>query len=188
MGGDLLIDASNTPLSGPAFGGSAQLTANTGSVTIDGSVQLLANATAGPVASGPGNSAFGGSLEVSATSGGSITINGTSLVMQAVATGGGSGDTIGDIGGDAFGQLASITTGGPADSITVNGGINIDVTGVGAAAGNSGGRGGNGSGGSVLVQANGGTIATRLDSPLRRTAPADMPGQGGWASAARSAS
>lgn len=160
ISGDATVDTNHDPASGPAFAGTSQLVANGGSLTVGGIARVQARATAAAVGGGGGDFANGGTLAVNAVSGGTIAINGSGLIMDAVATGGATGDTIGDVGGSGFGGLANITIGGPADAISVLGAINIDVTGVGGLAGNSGGQGGSGTGGTVSIQANGGTIAT----------------------------
>lgn len=151
IAGNLTIDSSVVG-DDPALGaqaGQSILSASSGSISVQGSVTLIAegqgaSSSVNGTAAGAG---FGGRVEISAVDGGSVTIGGSAL-LQARGIGG-AGDGV--AGGNGQGGMAQITAFNADASIAIGGDISLVASGIGQA----GTVGGAGRGGSTSLMSTG---------------------------------
>ena len=148
-----------TAYGGIAYGGTALIDSQGGTISIGGSTNVFALAAADMADNGfDGRDSQGGQAKVTAASGGSVSIGGA---LQVNADGDGSFSALesGGTGGRGVGGYAALSADGGA-SINISGQTIVSATGYGGGLINStGGTGGVGQGGEVdLLATNGGTI------------------------------
>lgn len=163
-----------------SFGGTAQLIAEDGSITVFGDIEISASGLIGelrdPPPAGPGHDATGGtaSVELRAGSFGTANLQANSLTINAIGdsrliltsgTLGPGGDPIQGDGGDGTGGTAGLTV--VAGSLTIDD-LTLDSSGIGGGSGVSGGAtalvSGSGFGGTSQFAVSGGiSNITTLD-------------------------